>query len=145
LLADGIGQLLRALVKVEAAEVADGLERYLAPSIKGWAEVDWDDEQSRNQFLQGIVADPDRLLGVADEAIDERPEEEDDIQQAAGLLKRLIGQDIERSDKGTTLREGVARDRVVSVHDPEMRPGRRSGSERLMDTKPPSLLMPRVS
>jgi hypothetical protein len=75
LLADGIGQLLRALVKVEAAEVAEwaqehGLERYLAPSIKGGAEVDWDDEQSRDQFLQGIVADADRLLGMADEAID---------------------------------------------------------------------------
>jgi IS5 family transposase len=135
LLADGIGQLLRALVKVEAAEVAEwaqehGLERYLAPSIKGGAEVDWDDEQSRNQFLQGIVADADRLLGMADEAIDQRPEEDDSIQQAAGLLKRLIGQDVERSEKGTTLKEGVARDRVVSVHDPEMRHGRKSSSKR---------------
>jgi len=135
LLADGIGQLLRALVKVEAAEVAEwaqehGLERYLAPSIKGGAEVDWDDEQSRNQFLQGIVADADRLLGMADEAMDERPEEDDNIQQAAGLLKRLIGQDVERSDKETTLKEGVARNRVVSVHDPDMRHGRKSSSKR---------------
>ena len=67
---------------------------------------------------------------MADEAMDERPEEDANIQQAAGLLKRLIGRDVERSEKGTTLKEGVGRDRVVSVQDPEVRHGRKSSSKR---------------
>ncbi|NOR83357.1 MAG: hypothetical protein GQ526_07670 [Ardenticatenales bacterium] len=45
-------------------------------------------------------------------------------------MKRLIRQDVERSDKETTLKDGVARDRVVSVHDPEIRHGRKSSSKR---------------
>jgi transposase len=138
LLADGIQQLIRALVRMEIVGVAEwaqehGLERYQAPSIKGAADVNWDDDQSRNQFLQGIVADADRLLGLADEAMGEMSEgdEQDErIQRAAALLKQLIRQDVERSDKETTLKQGVARDRVISVHDPEMRHGRKSKSKR---------------
>jgi hypothetical protein len=45
-------------------------------------------------------------------------------------MKQLISQDVERSEGRVTLKEGVARDRVISVHDPEMRHGRKSSSKR---------------
>ena len=138
LLADGIQQLIRALVRMETVGVEEwtqehGLERYQAPSIKGAADVNWDDEQSRNQFLQGIVADADRLLELADEAMEEisdKDEQGKGIQRAAAMVKQLIRQDVERSDQETTLKQEVARDRVISVHDPEMRHGRKSKSKR---------------
>jgi transposase len=138
LLADGIRQLLRALAQAKGSEVAvlateQGYERYTASSIKGVAQVDWDNEQSRTKFLTGIVADADRLLGLADEAMATLEEEEvarDRIQRAAELISQLISQDVERHEGRVTLKEGVARDRVVSVHDPEMRHGRKSSSRR---------------
>jgi hypothetical protein len=131
-------QLLRALAQVEGCDLAvwateHGYERNMASSIKGEAHVDWDNELSRNEFLKGIVTDADRLLGLADKAVASLAEGEqgrEQIQEAAELMKQLISQDVERHEGGVSLKEGVARDRVVSVHDPEMRHGRKSSSKR---------------
>jgi transposase len=138
LLADSMRQLLRALAQAEGVEpaaqaVGHGYGRYMACSIKGQAEVDWDDEESRSEFLKEIVADADRLLGQADEALGWLAEGElgrQQIVRAAELMKQLISQDVERDEGKVALKEGVARDRVVSVHDPEMRHGRKSSSRR---------------
>ena len=46
------------------------------------------------------------------------------------LLARLLMQDIERREDGTRLKQGVSSDRIVSVHDPEMRHGRKSARRR---------------
>ena len=49
------------------------------------------------------------------------------IDVAAGLLKQLLAQDVERTTDGrAVLKDGVAKDRVPSVTDPEMRHGRKS-------------------
>jgi Transposase DDE domain len=45
-------------------------------------------------------------------------------------LSRVLVQDIERRAAGPALKEGVAPDRLVSVHDPEMRHGRKSATKR---------------
>ena len=52
------------------------------------------------------------------------------IVAAAELLGQLLLQDVERTDDGVSLRDGVSRDRMMSVHDPEMRHGHKSGSRR---------------
>lgn len=46
------------------------------------------------------------------------------------MLARILAQDIERDEHGPRLKQGVAPDRLVSVHDPEMRHGRKSSSQR---------------
>jgi hypothetical protein len=138
LLADSVRELLRALAQAEGDELASwakghGYVRYLAASIKGEADVDWDDPEARNEFLKGIVTDADRLLGVADEALACLADGEagrEPLERAVELMRQLIGQDVERHEGRVTLKEGVARDRVVSVHDPEMRHGRKSRSKR---------------
>jgi hypothetical protein len=138
LLADSMRQLLRALAQAEGDELAEwarehGYGRYMAASIKGEARVDWDDEPSRSEFLAGIVRDGDRLLGLADEALACLADGEvgrEQIVRAAELLRQLVSQDVECEEGSVTLKEGVARDRVVSVHDPEMRHGRKSSSRR---------------
>ena len=48
---------------------------------------------------------------------------------AAALLCKPL-QDIERRTDGEALREGVAKDRIVSMHDLEMRHGRMSRQQR---------------
>ena len=38
--------------------------------------------------------------------------------------------DVERADDGVSLKDGVSRDRMMPVHDPEMRHGHKSSSRR---------------
>jgi len=138
LLADSVRELLRALAKAGGKGVAGwarehGYARYLAASIKGEAAVNWDDERSRGEFLAGIVRDAEGLLSLADEALGSLAagaDRRERIERAAGLMRQLIGQDVQRDEGSVTLKEGVARDRVVSVHDPEMRHGHKSRSRR---------------
>lgn len=139
LLADGILLVLGALAnqatqKVEELAQREGFQRYVeGPSLKGQEDVDWGDEGERRRFLEGIVADADRLLEMVRLArgkLREGSPEDEALVEAAGLLGRLLLQDVERKEEGPALRKGVAEDRVVSVHDPEMRHGRKSTSRR---------------
>jgi hypothetical protein len=138
LLADGIIQVVRALAALEGkkAEVwarENGLESYFGSGVKGEAGIDWDDEKSRRAFLQAIVADADRLLELARQVQGQFHEEDGrrrGIVEAAELLGQLLLQDVARKDDGAAIKEGVSRDRIVSVHDPEMRHGRKSSRTR---------------
>jgi transposase len=139
LLGDGIVHLARALATLAgeplaAWAAAHGYGRYVGePSLKGTAEIDWSDAGQRRRFLGEIVADADRLLEqarVARGELDAGSTAETALLEASGLLRRLLIQDVERRDDGPVLKEGVAKDRLVSVHDPEMRHGRKSASKR---------------
>ena len=139
LLADGIVKLLRALAQVEGISVgkwakARGYGRYLSSSIKGEATIDWSDKGASQALLAGIVADADRLLGLARQAQGELAEDSVQRQRivaGAELLGQLLLQDIERKgDDGVSLKGGVSKDRMVSVHDPEMRHGHKSSRRR---------------
>ena len=134
LLADGIVKLLRALAAVEQAPVrewaqAREYERYLGSSVKGEAAIDWADRQARTALLAKIVADADQLLELSRQAQGELPEDGEERQRivaAAELLGQLLLQDVERAEGGVSLKDGVSRDRMMSVHDPEMRHGHKS-------------------
>ena len=138
LLADGIVKLLRALAAVEKTTdrewaEAQGYGRYLASSVKGEAVIDCSDKRARSALLARIVADADRLLELSRQAQGESPEDREERQRivtAAELLGLLLLQDVERTDEGVSLWDGVSRDRMMSVHDPEMRHGRKSSSRR---------------
>jgi transposase len=139
LLADGIVLVLRELAQQAGEAVGpwaerEGWGRYVTgASLKGQAELEWDDPQARRHFLQEIVADADRVLErvrqrrgelEAESAADTR------LAEAAELLSRVLLQDIERRDDGSALREGVAQDRMPALHDPELRHGRKSKAKR---------------
>ena len=137
LLADGIRQLVRALAGLsgqgpEAWAREHDLSRYYGASIKGEAEIDWDNVAARQAFLEGIVVDAERLLAVAERVRAGYPPagaESGRIDEAASLLRQLLAQDVERTTEGqAVLKDGVAKDRVPSVTDPEMRHGRKSAS-----------------
>ena len=149
LLADGMVKLLRTLAQVEGISVgkwakARGYERYLAASIKGEAAIDWSDKGARQALLAGIVADADQLLELSRKAQGELAGDSVQRQQVvagAELLGQSLLQDIERKGgdgegygdgegDGVSLRGGVSKDRMVSVHDPEMRHGHKRRSKR---------------
>jgi hypothetical protein len=138
LLADGVIQVVRALAALEGkkAEVwarERGFERYFGSSVKGEASVNWDNEKARRVFLQDIVADADRVLEIARQSQAGEPEgsaRRNSIVEAAGLLEQLLLQDVEGKEDGAVIKEGVSRDRIVSIHDPEMRHGHKSRHKR---------------
>ena len=144
LLADGIVQLVRALAQLKGINVgqwakSQGYHRYLGSSVKGEAAIDWSDKRARTALLAEIVADADRLLELSRQAQGELAEDSAERQQivaGAELLGQLLLQDIERKsgdgdgDDGVSLKDGVSRDRMMSVHDPEMRHGHKSSSRR---------------
>ncbi len=133
LLADGIVKLARALAGAEGESptiwaTKHDVGRYFSSSIKGTAEMDWQDKEAREAFLAGIVADARRLLQVAREVVSHRGADSEvarSISSAAALLCTLLVQDVKETPDGKTeIRQGVAKDRIVSVSDPEMRHGR---------------------
>jgi transposase len=135
LLADGIVQVSQQLAQLgdEPVEVwaeREGFSRYLTgSSLKGEAEVDWSSPKARRQFLGEIVADADRLLEmvrVARGKLEAGSPEDRVLVVAAGMLSRVLMQDVERKDDGPDIRQGVSKDRVLSVHDPDVRHGRKS-------------------
>ena len=75
--------------------------RYLAASLKDTAEIDWDEPTAGEAFLAEIENDADRLLTQA------------------------------RTAQAARAADSPDRDRIVSVHDPEMRYGRKSQSQRV--------------
>jgi hypothetical protein len=113
---------------------AAGYARYVTDgSLKGGAAIDWDDAAARERFLGEVVADADRLLEQARAArgtLEAGSAADTVLAEAAGLLGRVLCQDVERREAGPAIRSGTAPDRVVSVHDPEMRHGRKSARKR---------------
>jgi len=138
LLADGIVKLIRAMASLDGTEPeawaqTRDLSRYRGPaSIKAEAQIDWGDAKARQKFLNSVVADADRLLEMARQALSTYTPESDEhkkLTEAAELLGQLLLQDVERKPEGASIKEGVSPDRVISVHDPEMRHGRKSKSK----------------
>lgn len=100
------------------------LRRDARQTVRGKAVIDWADPAARKDELARLVALARALLVLT--ATDDR------VAEARDLLVRVLDQDIEDSDDGTPrIRQGVAKDRVVSIVDPEMRHGRKSPSKRV--------------
>ena len=126
LLSDAIAAVVRAVaaergVPAEAAAAEAGLTRHVgAGSVKGSDTVDWTDEAAVSQFLARLLADCTRAWHGR--AMSTRRA------ARSSLLRKVIAQDIETPTPigPPRLRRGVAPDRTVSVHDPEMRHGHKS-------------------
>ena len=101
------------------------------------------------------MADADRLLELSRQAQGELAEDSAQRQRivaGAELLGQLLLQDIERKGgdgdgdgDGVSLKGGVSKDRMVSVHDPEMRHGHKSSRRRFDGHKAPSSWTPTPS
>jgi IS5 family transposase len=99
------------------------LKRYLQT---GKPDIDWENREARQRELQQLVED-------AELALRELPAESDRpvASAARALLEQVAHQDVERDGKGRVqIRQGVAKDRVVSTVDPEMRHGHKSSAGR---------------
>jgi transposase len=127
LVRSGVRKLLDAVAS-EDAEAAAQLVRNLAfeyqrPRQK--PDCDWRSTPAREALLTRVAEDAEQAL----RAVARLPELAlvEPVAEAAQLLRELIGQDFELDeDDVPRLRHGTAKDRIVSVHDAEMRHGRKS-------------------
>jgi len=139
LFADGILSVMRVLAKaagtpLEQWAISHELTRYLAASIKGEAAIDWNDRHAREALLGELVADAERVLELGRRARagwSAGSPDDERLVRASDVLRQVLLQDIERDESGgSRLRHGTSADRICSVHDSEMRHGRKSSSTR---------------
>jgi hypothetical protein len=118
-LAEGIGVL---------AERA-GTPELAGSSLKAALDLDWDDEAALGQALGVVLGAVGRVEALVAELAGGQ-----DPGVAAGLqaVRQVRDQDVVVGADGTaTIRQGVARDRRISVEDSQMRHGRKTRSQRI--------------
>ncbi len=131
LVRSGVRKLLDA-VHGEDGQAAAGLEcnlefDYAKPRQK--PDCEWRSRPAREVLVTRVARDAERAL----RAVEAEPElaAAEPVAAAAQLLRDLIGQDFELDgDDVPRLRRGTAKDRILSVHDQDMRHGRKSQSQR---------------
>jgi DDE family transposase/transposase-like protein DUF772 len=142
LIGDGIVSVARILSKVsgkrlEVWAAEHDLSRYVGSSLKGEAKLDWSSEAEKEAFLSSLVADAERVLELAKRAEQSLADDDgrrEQLRRAGEILRQVLLQDVEEKPEdeggGKRLRQGTSAERLCSVHDPEMRHGRKSASVR---------------
>ena len=123
---DTVTQLVAAIRRVRRVMPAAGEVALVAHDYDsaGKPSIAWDDEVARAELVDALVTDALRLLDACAEV------EDPDCASAMGLLALVAGQDVELDERGRwRLVRGVAKDRVISVVDPEARHMHKSRSD----------------
>jgi IS5 family transposase len=84
--------------------------------------IAWDDEEAKGELIDALVRDALHLLDGCEPT-------DPDSSSALGLLALVAGQDVELDGGSWRVVRGVAKDRVISVVDPESRHMHKSRSE----------------
>jgi transposase len=134
-----LGHALRKALGVIARQQGRGLAEIAhevgtpvlgGSSLKAALDLDWDDPAARSHALTLVLA----ALDQVEQTVAARPGLGEEPQVAASLAaaRQVRRQDIEEDDQGgLRLRQGVARERRISIEEPEMRHGRKSRSVRV--------------
>lgn len=104
-----------------------GLTVLSGDSIKGALDIDWNDDDAQVAALQKLLHQVDTLeQWVAKRAA--KQAEVPPLKESLDLLRKVVDQDIEPdpSGSGRRIKQEVAKERVISISDPEMRHGRKS-------------------
>jgi hypothetical protein len=124
------GQQGRGLAEVAEEAGAGAASVLCGTSLKAALDLDWDDPSERTQGLVRVLD----ALDAVEEYLEGTTEELKTIAAPMGIetARRVRAQDVEEGSAEALpgLRRGVARERQVSVEDPEMRHGRKSRSKR---------------
>jgi IS5 family transposase len=123
---DTVTQLVAAIRRVRRVVARASGVSLLAHDYEsaGKPLISWDDEAARAELVNALVSDALHLLDACGDL--------DDAEGASaiGLLALIAGQDVELDDQGHwCIVRGVAKDRVISVVDPEARHMHKSRSE----------------
>ncbi len=116
--------LLRAAGETLAAQLRaalSGCDDYVSLAKP---QIDWDDAGSREALIDSRARDAFACLALLD-GRELGPE----VADAAQLLARVVGQDLEQTDDGRfRIARRVAKDRVISTVDPDARHGHKTSA-----------------
>ena len=117
---------------VEETAAAAGIPVVAASSIKAGLDIDWDLSSARSDGLRVLLSQVESLTRwIGSELGSEltKPPLSDEV----ATLKALVEQDTEPDPEGggRRIKEGVAKDRVISLGDKQMRHGRKSQRQRI--------------
>ncbi len=124
-------ELIRKMIGRLARAMGDRLDRQLSFECSELAarkpDIDWQDPAARKEHLGDLVDLAAEMIATATMSdVAGEPE----VAEAARLLAAVVLQDVTDRGDGPQITDGVARDRIVSHSDPEMRHGRKSASRR---------------
>lgn len=105
-----------------------GIPLLLASSIKAGLDIDWSDPKQKASAVEVVERQVSSLQRWVECHLDEAVSEP--LRPYIEALTQVRSQDLERADGRIRIRQGVARDRRISVEDAEMRHGRKSRSKR---------------
>jgi hypothetical protein len=140
LLGHAISQLLEVAAtegSFDAADVAKELDVtvFCASSIKAVLDVDWREPTARATALRTLLEQFERLRAWLQKQFDEQTLERPPLSKHIATIERIIEQDTEPEPEGPDggvarqLREGVTKDRVISLSDRDERHGRKSSTK----------------
>jgi len=138
LLGRAIAQLLEAAAaegSLDAAEVATQLDVSVfgASSVKAVLDVDWREPCARTAALQLLLEQFDRVREWLRARFDDAALRRPPLSECIETVERIIEQDTEPDPNqpgggSRQLREGVAKDRLISLSDRDQRHGRKSST-----------------
>ena len=106
-----------------------GIPVLLAPSVKAGLDIDWSDPRQKVKAVEIVERQVSSLQDWVDKHLDDTDERP--LLPYIETLQQIREQDIEQNAEGAArIRQGVARDRRISIEDAEMRHGRKSKSKR---------------
>src|SRR5919106_6602285 len=131
LVRSGVRNLLDAVKAVDedaGSRLSGSLEfDYQRPNEK--PDCRWREKPERERMLTRVAQDAERALRAVERA--EELFSDETVSEAHDLLRELIGQDFDIDDDGVPrLHRGTRAGRILSVHDTEMRHGRKSQHQR---------------
>lgn len=133
LLGHAARRIVQLVSKITARTPSDicreaGASLLLASSIKAGLDIDWSDPRQKVTAVAIVEAQVSSLQRWVEAHLDDVLEAP--LRPYLDAISRVREQDLEQSECGTRIRQGVAADRRISIEDAEMRHGRKSRSKR---------------
>jgi hypothetical protein len=129
--ARSIVQLVSKILDRDAADICRkaGIPLLLAPSVKAGLDIDWSDAKQKATAVEIVERQVSSLHTWVERNLDAY--ETQPLRRFIEAITTVRDQDLEVSAAGrTSIREGVAPERRISIEDAQMRHGRKSRSKR---------------
>jgi hypothetical protein len=122
----------RLEISFDEAARRGGVPLVAGSSLKAALDVDWDDPKQKKAALETLLHQVSALRTFLEKELADRLDTPPLSEQWA-TVEQIIGQDIEPDPEGggSRIRQGVAKERRISISDGEMRHGRKSKSSRV--------------
>ncbi|APR75981.1 Mobile element protein [Minicystis rosea] len=133
LLGHAARNIVRVVSKITARHPEDicrkaGIPLLLAPSIKAGLDIDWSDPRQKAEAVARVERQVESLTRWVERHLDDVVETP--LHSLFEAVTTIRAQNLETVGGRVQIRLGVAEDRLISLHDTEMRHGRKSKTKR---------------